>query len=773
MHSEQIRIKGLVQGVGFRPTVWQVAKQLGITGEVRNDGSGVVIIAQSSPDLIDRLLTDLSNNQPPLARIDKIERETIQTNIDFDAFSIEQSILNEVHTGIVADSATCAACLDDINDKDNRRSGYAFTNCTDCGPRLSIVADIPYDRSKTSMAGFIQCPDCQQEYENPADRRFHAQPNACPTCGPQLSLCDTTGRLIEGDPLDETASLLKQGYIIAIKGIGGFQLACDATNGEAVASLRSRKHRPDKALALMAASASQVKQYCVVSNDEKLLLESSSAPIVLLDKVDCRVISNLVAPRQNSLGFMLPNSPLHHLLMQQMDSPIVLTSGNRSEEPQCIENEAAFARLKSIADYFLANNRDILNRIDDSVARVIDGHTHILRRARGYAPLSLKLPQDMKAVGNILACGGELKNTFAIVKDYGVTLSQHIGNLENHSTYEDYLHNLQLYKKLFQFDPDYIAVDKHPEYLSSKYGRAIAEEFDIPCLEIQHHHAHIAACMTDNGWSADDGPVIGIALDGLGYGDDNTIWGGEFMIADYLGYDRVAHFKPVPMPGGTQSILQPWRNTYAQLSCYFDWPSLADQYAGLELIRNLRNKPLATLDKMISGGLNTPLTSSCGRLFDAVAAALGICPGNISYEGQAAIELENHVNPNTLNQCPLYRFELVNGEINAGPMWMELLEDIGNNVDASTIAARFHLGLANVIAATAGQISRQSGIKTIALCGGVFQNKTLFRLCLQALQQYGLSVLFHRQIPTNDGGLAVGQATIANAILTNNRGSCV
>ena len=771
-HSEQIRIKGLVQGVGFRPTVWQAAQQLGIHGEVRNDGAGVVIIAQSSPDLIDRLLADLSNNQPPLARIDKIERETIHTDINFDVFSIEQSISNEVRTGIVADSATCKACLEDINDNDNRRNGYAFTNCTNCGPRLSIVEDIPYDRCKTSMARFTQCPDCQREYENPADRRFHAQPNACPACGPQLSLSDTAGKLIEGDPIVETVNLIKQGYIIAIKGVGGFQLACDATNSAAVATLRSRKHRPDKALALMAASVSQIKQYCVVSDDEKALLTSSCAPIVLLDKTDSTVLSRLIAPRQNSLGFMLPNSPLHHLLMQHLSSPIVLTSGNRSEEPQCIDNDEALARLDSITDFFLTNNRDILNRIDDSVARVIDNQTHLLRRARGYAPLSLNVPPGMKAAANILACGGELKNTFAIVRDDNITLSQHIGNLENLSTYEDYLHNLALYKKLFQFEPEYIAVDKHPEYLSSKYGRTLAEKIGIPCLEIQHHHAHIAACMADNGWSVDRGPVIGIALDGLGYGDDNSIWGGEFLIADYVGYDRFAHFTPVPMPGGTQSILQPWRNTYAQLSHHFDWSSLVDQYADLELIRYLGHKPLATLDKMILGGLNTPMTSSCGRLFDAVAAAVGICRDNISYEGQAAIELESYVNPDLFGQISPYKFELVDSEISAGSMWQQLLKDVASGANVSTIATRFHMGLANIIVQTAIQISQLKGINTIALSGGVFQNKTLFKLCFEALVKNRLSVLFHRQVPANDGGLSLGQAIIANVTL-NNRGSCV
>ncbi len=775
-YSEKIRIKGLVQGVGFRPAVWQSAQQFGIHGEVRNDGSGVVIIAQSSPDLIDKMIAELSFNQPPLARIDGIERQTIQVDINFDTFSIEQSTLNEVRTGIVADAATCNGCLNDINDRNNRRHGYAFTNCTHCGPRLSIVDDIPYDRAKTSMAAFKQCPACQQEYENPVDRRFHAQPNACQDCGPQLRLCDSDGNPLNDDPIKAAANLIKQGFIIAIKGIGGFQLACDASNYQAVQTLRKRKRRPHRALALMAASISQINQFCMVSDDEQMLLESSPAPIVLLDREQSIVLPGNIAPHQNSLGFMLPNSPLHHLLMQRLDFPIVLTSGNSSEEPQCIDNDQAVNQLASIADYFLLNDRDISNRIDDSVVRSVYGKTHFLRRARGYAPSPISLPEDLKARGNILACGGELKNTFALLRDNQVTLSQHLGNLENSLTYDDYCHNLELYRKLFQFEPQTIAIDKHPEYLSSKHGHALAEQLDIPCCEIQHHHAHIAACLADNGWRTDDGLVIGIALDGLGYGDDGSIWGGEILIADYHGYERFARFKPVPMPGGSQSILQPWRNTYAQLSSCFDWSAISQEYASLELIQYLNKKPLAIFDQMIISGLNTPGTSSCGRLFDAVAAAVDICRESISYEGQAAIEFENQVRQEELSRLPPYPFELLDGEIleiNPQPMWLALLEDLTARTDVSVIATRFHRGLANIITQTVFQVSEQTGIKTVALSGGVFQNKTLFKLCLDKLTEMSLSVLFHQQVPANDGGLALGQAAIAAALSNKEKSSCV
>ncbi len=765
-YSEQIRIRGLVQGVGFRPTVWQAANELGVLGEVRNDGEGVVIIAQSSPDRIQQMLNKLADNQPPLSRIDNIERERIDNQKKFQTFSIEQSNGGDIHTSIVADAAICQQCLAEINDQSNRRHNYAFTNCTHCGPRLSIVDDIPYDRANTSMAKFKLCSSCLQEYENPADRRFHAQPNACAVCGPEIWLSDSSGARLDDEPLVATASLIKQGFIVAIKGIGGFQLACDAGNNAAVNTLRSRKQRPDKALALMAKSISQIEQYCTLNASERELLESCASPIVLLHSKKSTTLAKDIAPGQKSLGFMLPNTALHHLLMQQLESPIVLTSGNRSEEPQCIDNSIALSEFAVVTDYLLFNNRDIVNRIDDSVVRVIDEKPHFLRRARGYAPSTVPLSGGFASPGNVLACGGELKNSFALLRDNQVTLSQHIGNLENTKTYRDYLHSIDLYQNLFQFNPDYIAVDKHPDYLSSQYGRNLADKLDIPCIEVQHHHAHVAACLADNDWPVDRGPVLGITLDGLGFGDDDTIWGGEFMVADYCGFERVARLRPAPMPGGKQSILQPWRSAYAQLSSCFDWTQIVDQYSNLELIHFLNSKPLTQLDRMKASELNTPLTSSCGRLFDAVAAALDICREGISYEGQAAIELENLVGQEERLSPTAYPFELIDEEmfeIDPQPMWAALLDDLDAGTSISDISARFHLGLANIIVQTASKISMQSGIKTIALSGGVFQNRILFKRCFDQLRRNRLSVLFHQQVPTNDGGLALGQAAIAAA----------
>jgi len=772
LHSEQIRIRGLVQGVGFRPTVWQLAQQHDIKGEVRNDGSGVLIVAQGHPEQINRLLQQLQINPPALARIDSIQRETLNVNIHFHEFSILHSLQSEVHTGIVADAATCSECLQDISEPSNRRYQYAFTNCTHCGPRLSIIRDIPYDRAYTSMAVFELCPACRAEYENPADRRFHAQPNACPDCGPQLWIEDNKGQKIPSEhPLDSSAELLRQGHIVAIKGIGGFQLACDAANHTAVETLRARKQRPHKALALMANSVSQIRQYCLVNNEQHKLLQSTAAPIVLLPlKQHAQPLSAAIAPAQNTLGFMLPNSPLHHLLCQQLERPIVLTSGNRSDEPQCIDNQQAQQRLQHIADYFLMHDRDIINRIDDSVVRVIHHQAHFLRRARGYAPRPIPLPEGFIKQPNILACGSEMKNTFCLIRDGQATLSQHIGNLENAQTYDDYLHNLELYQRLFRFQIQHIVVDRHPEYLSSKHGRQLAQDNDIPIDEVQHHHAHIAACLADNGWARHQGQVIGVVMDGLGYGDDGSIWGGEFLLADYQDYQRVARLQPVPMPGGVQSILQPWRNTYAQLQQLDDWPALQQRYADLPLMQALSAKPLNTLEQMIQRGLNAPLTSSCGRLFDAVAAAVGICADRVSYEGQAAIELESCITESALQQATPYTFTLQQHDllqINPASMWRELLNDLQQGVPSAYISASFHQGLAQAIVDSVLRISQQSGIHTVALSGGVFQNQTMFRLCLALLQQQQLQVLFHQQLPANDGGISFGQAVIAAARATH------
>jgi len=766
-----IRIRGIVQGVGFRPFVWQIAHELKIHGEVRNDGDGV-LVRLATPEQCDAFLRALREKTPPLARIDAIEISEQESPEQFDSFTIVASRSDTARTGVPPDAATCPACLAEIRDPANRRYRYPFTNCTHCGPRLSIIRGIPYDREQTSMAAFTMCPSCQREYDSPADRRFHAQPNACPACGPRAWLEAGDGRQIEtDDPVATASDLLKNGNILAIKGIGGFHLAADATSQEAVASLRERKRRQAKPFALMARDMDVIRRYCDVSEQEAALLRDTTAPIVLLRrKAEASPLPAAIAPGQSLLGFMLPYSPLHHLLLDSFETPLVMTSGNLSDEPQAIANADARQRLGTIEDYLLLHDREIVNRVDDSVVRVINDRERVLRRARGYAPSSLPLPAGFGKTPAILALGGELKNSFCLVQHGEAILSQHMGDLEDYSTFEDYLGNLDLYARLYRHEPEVIAIDAHPDYLSSKHGRELAGRHSLPLHEIQHHHAHIASCLAENGHARDAGPVIGVALDGLGYGMDGTIWGGEFLVADYLHARRIGHLSPVPMPGGTMAILEPWRNTFAQLQQIGDWARLRESHAGLELIRHLDNMPTAALSAMMARGINSPLTTSAGRLFDAVAAAAGICRDRILYEGQAAIEFEALVDSSRLAATQGYDFSISGGEparIDPAPMWRQLLKDLQQGQETAIISERFHKGLAAAISLMVCQLSSRQQIETIALSGGVFQNATLLTLVERSLQEKGLRVLTHSRIPANDGGLALGQAIIAAAHAIN------
>ena len=766
-----VRIRGIVQGVGFRPFVWQIAHALKIRGEVRNDGDGV-LVRLATPEKCDAFLRQLRENAPPLARIDAIEISEQESPEQFDNFTIVASRSDTARTGVSPDAATCPACLAEIRDPADRRYRYPFTNCTHCGPRLSIIRGIPYDRDQTSMAAFTMCPSCQREYDSPADRRFHAQPNACPVCGPRVWLEASDGRQIETDnPIATASALLKEGNILAIKGIGGFHLAADASSEGAVASLRQRKRRQAKPFALMARDMAVIRRYCEVNEQESALLQGPSAPIVLLRRrVEASTLPEAIAPGQSLLGFMLPYSPLHHLLLESFETPLVMTSGNLTDEPQAIANADARQRLGTIEDYLLLHDREIVNRVDDSVVRVINGKERVLRRARGYAPSSLPLPAGFAGAPAILAAGGELKNSFCLLQHGEAILSQHMGDLEDFSTFEDYLRNLDLYARLYRHEPEIIAIDAHPDYLSSKHGRELAERRSLPLQEIQHHHAHIASCLAENGHALNAGPVLGVALDGLGYGMDGTIWGGEFLVADYLDARRIGHLQPVPMPGGTMAILEPWRNTFAQLQQIDDWTALRESYAGLELIRQLDKLPTATLTAMMAGGINSPLTSSAGRLFDAVAAAAGICRDRILYEGQAAIEFEALVDSNRLATTQGYDFGFHDGRvarIDPAPMWRQLLNDLQQGLETAIISERFHKGLAAAISRMACRLARQQQIETVALSGGVFQNATLLTLVEQSLQVEGLRVLAHSRIPANDGGLALGQAMIAAAQAIN------
>ena len=599
--TEKIQVAGTVQGVGFRPTVYRLAKDCGLVGEVGNDGEGVWIIVKGSAIAIETFVQRLQAESPTLARIREIIRHPYTDAEDFTDFVIVESNKSIIRTEIAPDAATCSACQAEIFDSSSRWYGYPFTNCTHCGPRLSVIKSLPYDRVNTSMAEFKLCSDCAREYQDPANRRFHAQPIACPICGPHVWL-ERAGKGLgdEGAPeagevgkLESVANLLREGYVVAIKGLGGFHLACDATNEEVVQKLRQRKKRPHKPFALMARDLEIIKQYCTLNDKEKELLTSPVSPIVLLkrkkldnskQKFPKNKIADSVAPDQNYLGFMLPYTPLHHLLLRELDIPLVMTSGNLSSEPQCIDKNEAITKLGGIADYFLFHNREIVNRVDDSIARIINVENspqlQILRRARGYAPAPINLPADFPENPPILAMGSELKNTFCLLKDGQAIISQHIGDLENQTAFTVYRQTLNLYLSLLEHQPAAIAIDLHPEYLSTKLGKELATANSLKLYSIQHHHAHIAACMVENGVSFHTSPVLGIALDGLGYGEDATFWGGEFLLADYQGFRRVGSFKPVAMIGGVQAIYQPWRSVYAHLRKIIAPPSPPQSWGG-------------------------------------------------------------------------------------------------------------------------------------------------------------------------------------------------
>ncbi|MDI3461566.1 MAG: Acylphosphate phosphohydrolase / [NiFe] hydrogenase metallocenter assembly protein HypF [Nitrospira sp.] len=777
-----IRVRGLVQGVGFRPAVWRLAQEHWLRGHVLNDGQGVRIYAIGTPEQLQRFMADLKEHPPTLARIVEVVSEPASFQDIPPDFTIIESGSGEVTTGVVPDAATCQECLREILDPFARRYRYPFTNCTHCGPRLTIQDKIPYDRSGTTMSAFPMCSSCEAEYQDPNDRRFHAQPIACHACGPKVWLERADGKPIAVealtmlDAVDAACTLLQKGRVVAIKGLGGVQLACDATQEEAISRLRRLKARGGKPFALMAREVQIIHRYCEVSEQEVALLESPAAPIVILKTRAEANLAPSVAPGMRTLGFMLPNTPLHHLILRRMDRPIVLTSGNRSDEPQWIDNEQAKVHLGEMAEYFLLHDRGIAQRVDDSVAKVMGGTARMFRRSRGYAPSPVVLPPGFDETPRVLAMGGELKNTFCLIRDGHAVLSHHIGDLEDALTQADYRRALGHYRELFAHVPQMLTIDRHPDYLSSKIGREMAADQGLPLCEVQHHHAHIAACLAENGIPIDHPPVLGVALDGLGYGDDGTLWGGEFLLADYRTCTRVGTFKPVRMLGGEQAVKEPWRNTYAHLMAEMRWARFAMNYDDLDLYHYLAHKPRAMLDQMLARGINSPQASSCGRLFDAVAAAVGICRDRVSYEGQAAVELEQVVDQSALEQedvASAYPFTIpyLKGTklpyIEPLAMWQALLGDLILNTPLPVMAARFHKGLAKALCAMVDQVTRlEDGGRTVhevALSGGVFQNQILFELVKSRLEGMGYCVFSHAQVPANDGGLALGQAVIAAA----------
>ena len=783
-----IQIHGLVQGVGFRPTVWTLAQRYHLRGQVLNNGQGVRIHAAGEKRNLEKFVEELTHNPPSLAKINRVDYEQLSVEeVSEHEFFIANSEHTGTETGIVPDAAPCSACLKEIFDPFARRFRYPFSNCTHCGPRLTIQTHIPYDRPHTTMHEFNMCETCFNEYRDFQDRRFHAEPIACHVCGPRVWLERTDGKpiVVESfsmlDELDAVCSLLKRGHIVAIKGLGGFQLACDATQEGSVSRLRSLKQREGKPFALMARDLDMVRRYCNVSDQEAELLQSSASPIVLLSRKAGNSLAQSVAQGVSTYGIMLPNSPLHHLVLARMTVPIVLTSGNRAGEPQWIENGLAKEYLSGIAEYFVFHDRGISQRVDDSVVKVMLNVPRIFRRSRGYAPTPISLPKGFECATDILAMGGELKNTFCFLKKEQALLSHHIGDLEDVLTYEDYQRALERYRPLFGQAPEVIAIDLHPEYVSSKLGRERAEHAQLSVIEVQHHHAHLAACLADNQIPLDTPPVLGVILDGLGYGEDHTMWGGEFLAGDYRGMTRLGTFKPVAMLGGSQAMREPWRNTYAHVMAEMGWARFAMNYHELPLYHSLEQKPRAVLDQMLRKNVNSPLASSCGRLFDAVAAAMGVCQDHILYEGQAAMELEALVDHVTLEQeseTLAYPFAIprLHGSelryIEPLAMWEALLGDLVLQTPRPVMAARFHKGLANVICSMVKMCSQDSKgqrfLHMVALSGGVFQNTILFELVHQQLCNEGFTVLSHRVVPMNDGGLALGQAVVAAACSMNN-----
>jgi hydrogenase maturation protein HypF len=735
--------------VGFRPFVVGIAAGHGLDGLVGNDSGGVFIEIEGDPVAMQRFVVELTAAAPPLARIDNVAVDRAAAPTGDQGFVIVASRRGVGHDALIAaDAATCADCLREIGDPADRRFGYPFTNCTNCGPRYSIVRDVPYDRARTTMAGFEMCAMCQAEYDDPRDRRFHAQPVCCPACGPRLQLVGADGAARPGDPVAEAAGLLGPGAVLAVKGIGGYHLAAAAANDDAVLTLRDRKHREERPFAVMVASLDAARALCEVSDDGARLLSDPAAPIVLLRRLPGAEVSAAVAPGRDELGLMLAYTPLHHLLLAAYGAPIVLTSGNVSDEPIAFDDSDARARLRGIADAFLTHDRPIQTRIDDSVVRVVADRVVPIRRSRGYAPDPLRLPWSLPR--SVLGCGPELKNTFCLARGRHAFVSHHIGDLANFETLSSYLEGIEHVRRLFDIDPAVVAYDLHPEYLSTKHAMELV---GVDLVGVQHHHAHIASCLVDNGF---EGPVIGVAFDGLGMGTDGSLWGGEFLVADLVCFERVAHLEPVAMPGGAAAVREPWRMAAAYLDRGYagDVPRRVDIAA--------RHEHWDEVLAVARAGVNSPLTSSMGRLFDAVSAVLGVRE-QVSYEGQAAIELEQIAD---CDEAGRYEVGLDGADplrINGPALLREVAADHASGTAVDVVAARFHNSVAQLVVDVCTRLRSDRGLNTVSLSGGVFQNVRLLGETVAGLAGAGFDVLTHRRVPTNDGGVSLGQVAVAGA----------
>ena len=740
----RLLVTGIVQGVGFRPHVFRQARRQGLSGRVANSCHGVEIEVQGESEALNRFITALADEAPPQSLITGLHTESIGL-IPESGFTITQSEgTGPAATLIAPDLALCADCLAELFDPQDRRYLYPFINCTQCGPRFTIIRAIPYDRPTTAMAPFTMCPACQREYDTPLDRRFHAQPNACPACGPRVVLVDSLGRPLAGDPVAKAVELLALGQIIAIKGLGGFHLAVAADNAAAVRRLRQRKGRAEKPFAIMVPDLAMARLLCTLSNEGETILASPGRPILLAPRQEHALVSESVAPGVADLGLMLPYTPLHHLILRAYPHPLVMTSANRSEEPICIDNQEAIDQLADIVDAFLIHDRAILCRADDSVVMMSQGRARFLRRSRGQVPAPILVAGSGPQV---LAVGGELKNSLCLLKEHYAFLSQHLGDLQNLSAFAFFKEAAHHLLTIFAGEPQLVVHDLHPAYLSSRWA---LEESGLPALAVQHHHAHLAACLAEH---QHPGPAIGIILDGTGYGLDHTIWGGEVLIGGFAGYERFAFLEPMPLPGGEAAIREPWRAAIGYLSQAFA--------AGIPALPFLAAHPWQAVAEIAGRGLNSPRTSSCGRLFDAVAAMTGVRQ-RITYEGQAAIELM-HAARGSVGQRG---YEVEIRETPAGRMMMvtpllrQLVADLHAGVDVTGISRTFHRTLIALLTLAARQAAAHSGLATVALSGGVFANHLLLAGLSDSLSQAGLTVLSHCQTPSGDGGLALGQAMI-------------
>jgi hydrogenase maturation protein HypF len=778
LKSASIRVRGIVQGVGFRPFVYGLAVRHSLKGWVYNTSEDVRIEVEGAADAIEQFENELKAEAPPLAYIENI---TIKYHAPrgHRNFEIHPSRAQVGKYQLISpDIATCQPCLSELLSPEDRRYRYPFTNCTNCGPRFTIIEDMPYDRVKTTMRHFQMCPECQAEYDNPLDRRFHAQPNACPECGPHVELVDNNGNLVtKSDAVGAASRFLKGGKIVAIKGLGGFLLACDAMNHTAVDTLRQRKKRPSKPFAVMVTTVDEAKRHCYVSAEEEELLTSPHSPIVLMRWRKDSSVCQDVAPDLKFLGVMLPYTPLHHILLRDTDRPLVMTSGNLSEEPIARDNDEALRRLCGIADYFLIHNRDIYSRYDDSVAMVERSTSQLLRRARSYAPYPIRLPFGTKQV---LACGAEDKNTFCLTKDSYAFVSQHIGDMENAETLEHFETTISLYKRLFHVEPDVVAYDLHPDYLSTKYAQELGQS-GVRLVPVQHHHAHIASCLADNG--LEDHPVIGVAFDGTGMGSDGNIWGGEFVVADYRNFRRVGHLEYLPLPGGVAAIRRPYRIAIGCILALSGADRLNDVISDAAKqsravgISQVSQVEIEIIKRQIERKINSPLTSSMGRLFDAVSALLGI-RGETDYEGQAAVELEMAAY-SVIARSPSVKYDeaisQVKGSypyriaedqgvriVHLGDLVSAVIKDLRQGVPRGEISLKFHNTVARMVDEMCRLIADETGITWVALSGGVFQNRLLLRKTVSLLEGTNFRVLTHRQVPCNDGGISLGQAVVAN-----------